>query len=96
MPSNPILPNSTTELNIYAFPALIALGLLLVETGSLYWLLPETKGWKVESTGEGADMAKEEVVVVVNEVERAKLLRRLGTLHGVFLFFFSGAEFTLT
>ena len=39
---------------------------------------------------------EEEKAVVVNEVERAKLLRRLGRLHGGFLFFFSGAEFTLT
>jgi len=39
---------------------------------------------------------EEKKVVVVDEDERAKLLKRLGRLHGVFLFFFSGAEFTLT
>jgi hypothetical protein len=96
LPSTPLLPNGT-ELNIYAFPALIALSLLLVETGALWWLLPETKGWKVEgptgSPKEGEDGPR---TVVVDEAERASLLRRLGRLHGWFLFFFSGSEFTIT
>ncbi|KAL7416610.1 major facilitator superfamily domain-containing protein [Mrakia frigida] len=96
LPSTPLLLSTTRELNIYAFPALIALGLLLVETGALWWLLPETKGWKVEEVAGGKKEEAEEQVVVVDEVERAKLLKRLGRLHGVFLFFFSGAEFTLT
>lgn len=95
LPSTPLL--GSVELNVYAFPALIALGLLLAETAFLALSLPETRGWHARAAagetkaGEGASKA-----VVRPLEERKKALKELKRAHRAFLFFFSGAEFTLT
>ncbi|KAI5481006.1 hypothetical protein MNV49_006192 [Pseudohyphozyma bogoriensis] len=81
-------------LNGYALPAAVTLGLLVVETAYLAVALPETRWYK-----EGKEEEKEEKKA--GEVdrsleERKERLKQLQKIHGWFLFFFSGAEFTLT
>ncbi|GAA5967489.1 hypothetical protein JCM3765_004686 [Sporobolomyces pararoseus] len=91
----PILGN--IKLNSYAVPASITLALLTVETLYLAVYLPETKNWRKLQSGE----AKETKVTSRQEVkrtleERRERLERLEWIHFGFLFFFSGAEFTIT
>ncbi len=87
------LPLSTTtrstKLNLYAFPALISLVLLLVETIYLAGWLPETKGFKKEAVNseDGEKQVKRESMEV-----RRRRLNKLGRLHGGFLLFFSGVS----
>lgn len=81
--------------NVYAVPAAISLGLLVVETVYLAAALPETRPVKnekvkTEKPAEKAIAAKADPVAVE---ERLASLRRL---HLLFLLIFSGAEFTLT
>ncbi|OCF43363.1 hypothetical protein I317_02801 [Kwoniella heveanensis CBS 569] len=98
------LPVTSNEkrYNMYALPAAVTLVLLLIETTYLYFALPETKGWKHASpptdqvNGRGSVC---EDKINGNEAhvdERLKSLKAVGRLHGLFLLFFSGAEFTLT
>ncbi|KAJ9101832.1 hypothetical protein QFC21_003172 [Naganishia friedmannii] len=95
---------TNTRWNVYAFPAAISVGLLLLETVYLAIKLPETKDYKktqqqqqqqrlveAPSTMGGQEGRGKESV----EVRRQRLYK-LGRLHGFFLLFFSGAEFTLT
>ncbi|WVW80162.1 hypothetical protein I302_102139 [Kwoniella bestiolae CBS 10118] len=90
-------PSSENRFNIYALPATISLVLLLVETLYLAAKLPETKGWKKaqDDTSVAGKDKKEDQVTLLAE-ERSRKLNVVGRLHGLFLLFFSGAEFTLT
>lgn len=98
--------SSRPVLNVYAFPALVSLVLLCIETFYLYVSLPETRGYKsrvglkdLPQGGSGTEQKTEEKEggVKRESVEvRKERLRKLGRLHGLFLLFFSGAEFTLT
>jgi hypothetical protein len=75
--------------NVYALPAAISFGLLLVETIYLAARLPETKAWTKTEPEQ-----KEGSPVVVKESVESRLgrLRTAGTLHGLFLLFFSGVR----
>ena len=94
-------------MNVYAFPALVSLVLLCVETIYLYFNLPETRGYKSRPSSIGSDQKAQEVKVEVEvdaedtresgikreSVEvRKERLRKLGRLHGLFLLFFSGVS----
>ncbi|CEQ42027.1 SPOSA6832_03804, partial [Sporobolomyces salmonicolor] len=87
--------NKEVQLNSYAVPAAITVVLLATETAYLAACLPETKGWQkpVESEGE---KEKESEGPKRSVAEREKRLRELEWVHLGFLFFFSGAEYTLT
>lgn len=87
----PILGVNSIKLNSYAFPALITLVLLTVETAFLWWKLPETKGWLKEEEQEETGESKEgEKKVIRSQEEREKRLNELQLVHFGFLFFFSG------
>lgn len=75
------------QLNGYAVPAAVTLGLLAIETAFLALYLPETRWWK-----EGKEVESEEKTVVVERTveQRQERLRELQWLHLGFLFFFSG------
>ncbi|OCF75012.1 hypothetical protein I204_03860 [Kwoniella mangroviensis CBS 8886] len=96
----PLTPSSASGsgLNIYALPATISLVLLLVETLYLAVKLPETKGWKKSQDKSEEDEKKEtkDSQTELTAEERLRKLSLVGRLHGLFLLFFSGAEFTLT
>ncbi|WWC87903.1 uncharacterized protein L201_002803 [Kwoniella dendrophila CBS 6074] len=96
--SRPIpLTSPDNRLNVYALPATISLILLSFETLYLAIKLPETKGWqKSIDTSESKENDKQEKKIVLSVEERLRQLKVLGRLHGLFLLFFSGAEFTLT
>ncbi len=83
----PVLGQTVTlELNSYALPALISLLLLMIETIGLFYLLPETKGWRTTDSDEVGVVS----IIIKSEVERAERLKELEWLHLGFLFFFSG------
>ncbi|RSH94698.1 hypothetical protein EHS25_004503 [Saitozyma podzolica] len=84
--------------NVYALPAGITLVLLLVETLYLAGRLPETKDWQKSSPAEHkAGGSTGEIAETLETVDsRLARLRVAGTLHGLFLLFFSGAEFTVS
>lgn len=85
------------EWNVYALPALISLVLLAVETLYIALRLPETKGFRKQDTSSTKQKtAGSPVAVRESLASRKDRLKRLGRLHGMFLLFFSGAEFTLT
>ncbi|WVQ64936.1 uncharacterized protein L199_003106 [Kwoniella botswanensis] len=90
--------SSENQLNIYALPATISLVLLLVETLYLAAKLPETKGWKIsqDTTEENEKKDTKDSQIKLSAEERSRKLGFVGRLHGLFLLFFSGAEFTLT
>ncbi|GAA5930104.1 uncharacterized protein JCM15063_004718 [Sporobolomyces koalae] len=87
-------------LNSYAVPAAITLALLTVETLYLTARLPETKGWKLavtrEEKSEPSHQQGTEETVPRTVAERRERLGKLESIHFGFLFFFSGAEFTIT
>ncbi|KAL7419582.1 hypothetical protein Q5752_005494 [Cryptotrichosporon argae] len=83
-------PPALAGYNIYAVPALITLVLLILETVYLAAKLPETR-W----TPKAKDAAEKKRAAESAET-RLRRLRALGRIHGLFLLFFSGAEFTLT
>ncbi|WVN90751.1 uncharacterized protein L203_105994 [Cryptococcus depauperatus CBS 7841] len=93
------LPIATSEnkLNIYAFPAAISLVLLLLETLYLAIRLPETKGFKnTKESQQGSTDAVENKSHDESKEQKLRKLKDITNLHGYFLLFFSGAEFTLT
>nr|XP_031862912.1 uncharacterized protein CI109_001386 [Kwoniella shandongensis]KAA5529984.1 hypothetical protein CI109_001386 [Kwoniella shandongensis] len=98
--SRPVpIPSTEDKLNIYALPATISLVLLLVETIYLAAKLPETREYRKQeglSNGVASTEKGEEKVVTLSVNERLSKLSTIGNLHGLFLLFFSGAEFTLT
>ncbi|GAA5985346.1 hypothetical protein JCM10908_006939 [Rhodotorula pacifica] len=100
------LPGGSKEirLNSYAVPAAMTVALLAFETIYLWLRLPETRGWSgaansttstngtSPTTTSDAKPARPRRSIS----ERRARLRRLERIHLAFLFFFSGAEFTLT
>jgi len=85
------------ELNIYAVPALITLGLLTAETLFLATALPETRGVQHKTAKDPSQANKPKAKSPARTVqERLDLLQTLGWLHFFFLGIFSGVEFTLT
>jgi hypothetical protein len=77
-------------------PALLTLGLLVVETVFLYAFLPETRGTKVKSPGNKVDSKESSKVPKLSVDERLGVLKTLRRRHFFFLCIFSGVEFTLT
>ncbi|KAI1795167.1 MFS general substrate transporter [Ganoderma leucocontextum] len=106
--SRPLPPSFTAsgfELNVYAGPAALTLGLLTLETIFLIFALPETRGkasqkppangpTKVAINGKanGTIQTSRQGTVA----ERLTMLKSLRRLHFLFLGVFSGVEFTLT
>jgi hypothetical protein len=102
--ASPNSPDKSSQpvLNVYAFPALVSLVLLCIETIYLYISLPETRGYKSRiglkdlpqaSPGEEQKKEEKEGGVKRESVEvRKERLRKLGRLHGLFLLFFSGVS----
>lgn len=97
-------PVETTQLigvglNVYAFPAAITLLLLVIETIYLVIALPETKQLrsslqhKIKPSNEKSTTTWSSQQVLEQRRRRLGILARV---HTSFLFFFSGAEFTLT
>ncbi|GAA5863672.1 hypothetical protein JCM8547_003688 [Rhodosporidiobolus lusitaniae] len=87
------------KLNSYAVPAAITLALLTVETIYLALCLPETKGWakKAEEPTSTTEPKKPVAPATPRTPEqRLRQLAKLQRIHFAFLFFFAGAEFTLT
>nr|XP_018264735.1 uncharacterized protein I303_02914 [Kwoniella dejecticola CBS 10117]OBR86893.1 hypothetical protein I303_02914 [Kwoniella dejecticola CBS 10117] len=98
-PVPPALYSSDIKLNVYAVPATISLVLLVIETLYLAARLPETKGWNKaadEKSPSKADEGRSQSHLALTAEEKLDRLRFVGRLHGLFLLFFSGAEFTLT
>ncbi|CAG8480338.1 9913_t:CDS:2 [Gigaspora margarita] len=90
-------------LNPYSMPALVALILLSVETLYLYLFLPETVNLYQKSQSLQPSDTKHQnsnstlSYHQTNTVsQRLSNLRNLNWIHFLFLFFFSGMEFTLT
>ncbi|OZJ03132.1 hypothetical protein BZG36_03865 [Bifiguratus adelaidae] len=83
---------SSLGLNAYSAPAFVALLLLLVETLFLYTFLPETSTPKFPETAK----PKSQSQLGINEQQRLANLTILNYTHLVYLFVFSGMEFTLT
>ncbi|CAG8454946.1 3848_t:CDS:2 [Acaulospora colombiana] len=80
-------------LNPYSMPALVALLLLVVETTYLYLFLPET----VKTSTKKYDDSKPSAGNSQGSMkQRLRNLTVLNWTHFIFLFFFSGMEFTLT
>ena len=87
--SKPIpVTRAASNWNVYATPAAMSLGLLLVETGYLAWQLPETRGTAKQPVTAIAH-ADPNAAVETLQTRQARL-RSLGRLHGAFLLFFSG------
>ncbi|RIA98712.1 major facilitator superfamily domain-containing protein [Glomus cerebriforme] len=85
-------------LNPYSMPAFVALILLSVETFYLYTSLPETAYISHEKSSQ-----QEEKFITKNQLQntlsistRKSNLKILNWIHFLYLFFFSGMEFTLT
>ncbi|KAJ9122792.1 hypothetical protein QFC24_004223 [Naganishia onofrii] len=82
---------TNTRWNVYAFPAAISVGLLLLETVYLAIKLPETKDYKKsQQLEEKPTMGVNEGKVKESVEVRRQRLKKLGRLHGFFLLFFSG------
>jgi hypothetical protein len=92
------------EVNVYAMPALLTLGLLVVETIFLAVALPETRGTRVAIPQESSEKPTNGTTngISSGSVTRASVQDRLRTLkvlknaHFLFLGLFSGIEFSLT
>ncbi|KAI7952066.1 hypothetical protein MJO28_007750 [Puccinia striiformis f. sp. tritici] len=87
-------------LNVYAVPALISLLLLIFETLYLAFALPETKHLhttpKYNPNSKSNDQEIHASTTLSSFEQRQQRLKILARIHTAFLFFFSGAEFTLT
>jgi hypothetical protein len=84
---------TNTRWNVYAFPAAISVGLLLLETVYLAIKLPETKDYKKsQQLEEKPAMGVNEGKVKESVEVRRQRLKKLGRLHGFFLLFFSGVS----
>ncbi|PIL37085.1 MFS general substrate transporter [Ganoderma sinense ZZ0214-1] len=103
------LPSSFTasgfELNVYAGPAALTLGLLTLETIFLVFALPETRGKAAQKpytngSAKAAASGKANGTIPTSRqgtvAERLTMLKSLQRLHFLFLGVFSGVEFTLT
>lgn len=106
--SRPLPPSFTAsgfELNVYAGPAALTLGLLALETIFLIFALPETRGKAsqkstINAFTKAAANGKANSVLQMSRLgtvaERLTMLKSLQRLHFLFLGVFSGVEFTLT
>ncbi|KAJ3016811.1 UNVERIFIED_CONTAM: hypothetical protein HDU68_012015 [Siphonaria sp. JEL0065] len=88
-------------INSYSSPAIFALALIVIETIYMYFYLPETLGFKKGDAPSPAvtraPAAKKAVFSApLDEKSAEKTLAVLSLFHFLFLFFFSGMEFTLT
>ncbi len=90
----PISSASTTgEWNIYATPAAISLGFLVMETVYLIVKLPETRHWKKNGDRPSAVSAERKATAQRDSAnERKDRLRKVGWFHCAFLLFFSGVS----
>ncbi|GAA5863547.1 hypothetical protein JCM3774_006520 [Rhodotorula dairenensis] len=92
------------RLNSYAVPAAMTVALLAFETVYLALRLPETRDWAAAKNAGSSSAPAAAAPKPSSQLarprrtvsERRTRLRRLERLHLAFLFFFSGAEFTLT
>ncbi|KAJ3107539.1 hypothetical protein HDU97_003844 [Phlyctochytrium planicorne] len=90
------------SVNSYSSPALFAFVLIIVETVYMAIALPETLNFKKTSPPSKATTASEESKPLLKKAEAGSplkgkaLLWRLSLIHFLFLFLFSGMEFTLT
>lgn len=79
------------QLNGYAVPAAVTLGLLTIETIFLALYLPETRWWKEgQEDTDDAKVSAETAVAGRTLEQRLQRLKDLQWLHLGFLFFFSG------
>ncbi|CAG8459726.1 433_t:CDS:2 [Dentiscutata heterogama] len=87
-------------LNPYSMSALVALTLLSIETLYLYLFLPETVNHYHRSQNLQPSDTKSNSTISYQQTntvsQRLANLRNLNWIHFLFLFFFSGMEFTLT
>jgi hypothetical protein len=84
--------SSQVNWNVYALPAAISLGFLVVETIYLAVKLPETRSWKkTENTSSGSEASKSSIPLESTDNRLARL-KAVGRLHGLFLLFFSGVS----
>mgnify|MGYP006876498297 CR=1 FL=1 len=83
---------SDTKWNVYAFPAAISVGLLVLETVYLIINLPETKDYKKSRQAVVEDEARHTETVKESFEIRRNRLKKLGRLHGFFLLFSSGVS----
>ncbi|BGP43517.1 hypothetical protein JCM10449v2_007552 [Rhodotorula kratochvilovae] len=93
------------RLNAYAVPAAMTLALLAFETAYLALYLPETRGWHAAGADEAREGEKSAAGEPANPVDtpstptttptRSSRLSSLSLIHFLFLFFFSGAEYTI-
>ncbi|KAI8848745.1 major facilitator superfamily domain-containing protein [Chytridium lagenaria] len=81
------------SINTYSSPALFAFVLIIIETIYMHFALPETLNFKQRSAKVEKESAKDQVDKPINT---KALLGRLSLIHFLFLFLFSGMEFTLT
>jgi len=90
----PLAADGSHTWNIYATPAAISIGFLVVETLMLIVKLPETRNWKKTAvTSAGGDKRKAEVQRDSAE-SRLTRLKMIGWYHCAFLLFFSGVSET--
>lgn len=82
--------------NVYAVPAAISLGLLVVETAYLALALPETRPEQPEPAKKDAEGEHKSTSAAADPKNVEQRLASLRRLHLLFLLIFSGAEFTLT
>jgi hypothetical protein len=103
----PVLRNY--HINSYSSPALFAFILIIIETAYMYVALPETLDFKNKQRAQGSNKKSDtNSTSPITESKRATpvsasaskksdyLLNLLSLTHFLFLFFFSGMEFTLT
>ncbi|KAI9350699.1 major facilitator superfamily domain-containing protein [Obelidium mucronatum] len=81
-------------INSYSSPAIFALALIVIETTYMAFYLPETLGFKKDAAKKSS--AAKTVASPVDEKAAERTLTTLSLFHFLFLFFFSGMEFTLT
>ncbi|KPV73302.1 uncharacterized protein RHOBADRAFT_55064 [Rhodotorula graminis WP1] len=104
------LGGGEVQLNAYAVPAAMTVVLLAFETAYLWARLPETRGWTTAATArdDKADSTSSSISPAPPKpsspapsfaprplADPAARLAHLSTTHLLFLFCFSGAEFTL-
>lgn len=78
--------------NAFSAPALFAFILIIVETVYMVLYLPETRP---QSTPPVAQSQSDKRTANIASIESKNVLARLGLVHFIFLFVFSGMEFTL-
>ncbi|KAJ3208565.1 hypothetical protein HDU82_002260, partial [Entophlyctis luteolus] len=86
-------------INSFSSPAIFALILIVVETAYMAAFLPETLNFKKESSstaGKAPEAKKSSSAAKASERTAESTLNLLSLVHFLFLFCFSGMEFTLT